>query len=249
MFGSILLAFLFRLAAGLALAMAGTPHRWVVSGFYRVHLWVLLGLFSLAAVATSTQASSTGFWSAVAGAVLSYIGSVVWLYDRPGLGRLVLGTVGVAGLAGMARHGMPAAACSADQKALALLGFADGLTAALLLGYTTCAMLLGHWYLNTPTMKLEPLKRLVVGTLVAVALRAAVAGTLMGLEAVGPQTHFEWSMTALRWLAGVLGVGIIGVMAWQTLKIPNTQSATGILYVGVILVFLGELAAGFPGIA
>jgi hypothetical protein len=32
-------------------------------------------------------------------------------------------------------------------------------------------------------------------------------------------------------------------MAWQTLKIPNTQSATGILYVGVIFVFLGELAA------
>jgi hypothetical protein len=32
-------------------------------------------------------------------------------------------------------------------------------------------------------------------------------------------------------------------MAWQTLKIPNTQSATGILYVAVIAVFLGELTA------
>jgi len=32
-------------------------------------------------------------------------------------------------------------------------------------------------------------------------------------------------------------------MAWQTLKIPNTQSATGILYVGVMTTFLGELTA------
>ncbi len=31
-------------------------------------------------------------------------------------------------------------------------------------------------------------------------------------------------------------------MSWETLKIPNTQSATGILYVGVILTFLGEVA-------
>jgi hypothetical protein len=32
-------------------------------------------------------------------------------------------------------------------------------------------------------------------------------------------------------------------MAWRTLEVPNTQSATGILYVAVIGVFVGELAA------
>jgi hypothetical protein len=32
-------------------------------------------------------------------------------------------------------------------------------------------------------------------------------------------------------------------MAWQTLKIPNTQSATGILYVAVIGTFVGETTA------
>ncbi len=46
---------------------------------------------------------------------------------------------------------------------------------------------------------------------------------------------------ALRWLGGLVGVLILAVMAWQTLKIPNTQSATGILYVAVIGTFLGEL--------
>ena len=32
-------------------------------------------------------------------------------------------------------------------------------------------------------------------------------------------------------------------MTWKTLAIPNTQSATGILYVGIIAAFLGELTS------
>ena len=37
----------------------------------------------------------------------------------------------------------------------------DG-TGGLVLGVTLAAMFLGHWYLNTPTMQLVPLKKLVV---------------------------------------------------------------------------------------
>jgi hypothetical protein len=48
---------------------------------------------------------------------------------------------------------------------------------------------------------------------------------------------------ALRWLAGLVAMACVIWMTWQTLKIPNTQSATGILYVGVIVSFLGELVA------
>jgi hypothetical protein len=51
----------------------------------------------------------------------------------------------------------------------------------------------------------------------------------------------QWLMVGLRWAAGIVGVAILTWMAWQTLKIPNTQSATGILYVAVITVFIGEL--------
>ena len=39
---------------------------------------------------------------------------------------------------------------------------ADRVTGGWLLGLVTTAMLLGHWYLNTPTMKLAPLRRLIV---------------------------------------------------------------------------------------
>jgi hypothetical protein len=45
----------------------------------------------------------------------------------------------------------------------------------------------------------------------------------------------------LRWSFGLIGVLALLWMTWQTLKIPNTQSATGILYVAVIGTFVGEL--------
>ncbi len=51
-------------------------------------------------------------------------------------------------------------------------------TSGLLLGFTLAAMLLGHWYLNSPTMELEPLRRLIL----------AMAGALFlhgGVSAVG----------------------------------------------------------------
>ncbi len=52
-----------------------------------------------------------------------------------------------------------------------------------------------------------------------------------------------WLFVAFRWLSGLLGTATMALLAWNTLKVPNTQSATGILYAGVILAFLGELVS------
>ena len=110
-------------------------------------------------------------------------------------------------------------------------------------------MLLGHWYLNTPTMKLDPLRRLLVMLVVAIAIRAIISaigagieGTRLSGQPAGIPT--SWLLfLALRWIAGLLLPAGLTYLTWQTLKIPNTQSATGILYAGVILVFIGELCA------
>ena len=56
------------------------------------------------------------------------------------------------------------------------------------------------------------------------------------------------SIVALRWLSGLVGVLLLAWLAWRTLLIPNTQSATGILYAAVILVFMGELSSQFLSI-
>jgi hypothetical protein len=79
---------------------------------------------------------------------------------------------------------------------------------------------------------------------VAVLLRAFVCLDEFWTGPSGPgapSTYYVF--LSLRWLAGLLGVLGLTAMTWQTLKIPNTQSATGILYVAVIFVFLGELTS------
>jgi hypothetical protein len=119
-------------------------------------------------------------------------------------------------------------------------------SSALVLGLTMAAMLLGHWYLNSPGMELAPLRRLLMLAAVAVIgqMLLAAAGLVGELYAATQNVSLTWLLfIALRWSFGLFGVLVLLWMAWQTLKIPNTQSATGILYVAVIGVFVGELTA------
>jgi len=46
-----------------------------------------------------------------------------------------------------------------------------------------------------------------------------------------------------------VGLPVLLVMARKTLDIPNTQSATGILYVACLAAILGELTAQLLGAA
>lgn len=246
MFSHILVEFLFRLTFGVATAMGLTPSGQVTSGFFRVHLWVLLGMQTLAALALrsgQTATSSGGeikptqFWLAVAAAVLSYVGAVVWMYERRMIGKIFIWAVAGAALAGCWLSAQNAGKPVAMQ-------LADRLSGGLVLGFVTTAMLLGHWYLNTPTMKLAPLRRLVILLALAVVVRMAIClvGTLLNTQPLDG-ARLNVYFLALRWLTGLAGVLGLAGLTWQTLKIPNTQSATGILYAAVILAFIGELTS------
>ncbi len=224
--------------------MAVTSPRSVSSGYYRNNLYVLLGCNVLVTLVAWTAAPATELyvWPPLVCSLLCYAGAAAWLYEKPraGIGLLVL-------VAGVALVG-----CWLDAPAIAthtvgrrLLGWLDPVGGGLVLGTTMAAMLLGHWYLNSPGMKLEPLGRLVLLMAAAVLLRSALSAVGAGLEVEfqGVPALRWWFFLALRWLAGLLGALVVAAMAWQTLKIPNTQSATGILYVGVMTTFLGELTA------
>ena len=102
----VLVQFVFRLSFGLAVSMGLTSSRLVTSGFYRFHLWVIMGLNTFAALAVYSAQSqlntdlATWKWQfglAIGLSVLSYVGAVLWLYEakRPGGIALAL----VAGLA------------------------------------------------------------------------------------------------------------------------------------------------------
>lgn len=239
---------MFRLTFGVALAMGMTPARLVTSGFFRVHLWVLIGVNTLAALvvysgraALAEVLASWGavFGLAVAAAVLSYVGSVLWLYEKPAPGSAVLFALGCLGLVTAALATPWAPKTTGLGIALA---FVDLVSSGLLLGVTLSAMFLGHWYLNTPTMELVPLRRLVAWMMAAIGMRSMLC--LIGLLLLAGTTSLPlgmWLWIGLRWLSGLLGTLSIAWMTWLTLKVPNTQSATGLLYAGVLLAFMGEL--------
>lgn len=242
MLWNILVQFIFRLTFGLAAAMGVTSSELVTAGYFRVHLWVTLGLSTLAAVAlTSGEAGQPAhgvvFQLAVATAIASYVGSVIWLYERQTAGRVALWTVASCGL-------LSALLSATDAQSTRL---ADVATSGLFLGFVIAAMFLGHWYLNHPGMQLAPLKRLILGILIVGLLRSAICGwgAWAEISAGTPHQGLWWTLLAIRWIAGLLGTMFLAVLTWQTLKIPNTQSATGILYVAVITVFLGELSSLF----
>ena len=222
--------------------MAVTPWRQVTSGFYRVHLYVVMGMATLAALVALAHPEDFVLWPPLSVAILSYVGSVVWLYERPRVGVALLWAVALIALVGawIAMPEMAGAATSAR-----VLAWLTVPTAGLVLGVTLASMLLGHWYLNTPTMDLVPLRRLVLLLAGATILRMVVCSTGLALElSIGiPLSTERLLFVVLRWLFGLVGVLTLAWMTWQTLKIPNTQSATGILYVALIGAFVGELTA------
>jgi hypothetical protein len=238
----ILTQFLLRMSFGLALGMAITSPKQVTSGYYRNHLYVLLGLNVLAALIALSVRSSFPLWPPLVGAGLSYVGSVIWLYEKPRLGLIALWMIALVSLIG----GLMTTEFSRASGELALgLTWLDMPSSGLVLGITMAAMLLGHWYLNSPTMALAPLKRLValMGAAIAVRTLLCAAGAILEWQTAGTPETIRLMLLAVRWLFGLVLAGATTLMAWQTLKIPNTQSATGILYVGVIATFLGELVS------
>ena len=130
--------------------------------------------------------------------------------------------------------------------------FALGLLAGLILAAVFYAMNLGHWYLNVHGLPLSHLKRAVSVLGVFLVLRLLwdlAAGTGTTLVHQG-EVQSLW--TFMRTLDGLflwvaVFFGTVFPLAslyfvWGTLKLKNTQSATGILYVTLTAVLIGDIA-------
>lgn len=235
--------FSVRLAFGLAVLLLMSPWRVVPPAFFRTHCLVILGLLVLAALALSRSGSpGPGLGVVIALAVLAYAGSVAW-----GLGLPRVGAPVTAALA-LAAGGVLVHASRASAAETWALGAAGRLASGFLLGSTTSAMLLGHYYLTAPAMSIDPLRRFVRGMAWGLGARSVLAALALGLwmsGTVGPHGSATLSplFLAIRWGMGVVGPALATALAWKTVEIRSTQSATGILYIAMILVLFGELTA------
>ena len=234
---SLLLDFLCRFGWGLAAALVLTPPAVVPAGFFRVNLLVVLGLATFAALVARTTVPGPAWIVAALAAAAAWLGSVAWLGERTRVGVAFCAVTSLLlAVATVLVQGRP----GADPAVVVAL------VSGLVSGCTVHAMLLGHWYLNAPGMRVDALRRVIDVALIAWAARliAAVAEAAPGLASLGERSDAtSLALLSLRWLAGLVGLPVLLVMSRKTLDIPNTQSATGILYVACLAAILGELTA------
>lgn len=236
MFAQSLAHFAIRLIFGVALMLSLLPRRDVASGFFRIQMLLLLGLSVLLALTSGGPAAGPVVLS-----LLAFIGSVLWTLERRAGASIVLWLATAVSLTelclGAQRVGGGEPAWSTVSYVLSDLATAGTLGGAL------TGMLLGHWYLTAPGMSLAPLLRMNIQLGAAALCRLALSAA--ALAAAGTQISGEtpWIWLGLRWLAGIAGPIAVCLMVRQILKYRNTQAATGVLFVGVILTFIGELTA------
>jgi hypothetical protein len=238
---TLLIDFLCRFGWGLAVGLLLTPTTLVTGGFFRINLLVVMGLATFAALLAGTALPGSTAFLAAGAAVLAWAGSAAWFARRDRLGGLLCAASG-ASLA-VVVGGIGAAGGGSVGAVVAPL------LSGLVVGLTVHAMLLGHWYLNAPGMRIDALKRAIDVALGAWAAQfvMAAAGAWWGMPAVATGDRAALAMASLRWLAGLVGLPILLVLSRKTLDIPNTQSATGILYVACLAAITGELAGQLLG--
>ncbi len=169
------------------------------------------------------------------------------------LGRRPEGSGTGLAMAGLGGAGALLAAPIGDaaQPVIAVAASASGV---FLIGAVTATMLLGHWYLVDTSLSIRPLAvgaRLVetgAWTRIAVVALALASGGYAALRIASPE-DLIYSSSALffsfRAITGLLAPAVLAFLIRRTVRIRSTQSATGLLYVALILVLFGELTAVF----
>lgn len=120
---------------------------------------------------------------------------------------------------------------------------AGALASIALLGSVNLAMLLGHWYLVVRGMSIDPLKRLTIATLVATIAKVLLVAIVLIVVWPPPVAKDIFFWMRAGW--GLLGPLCLYPMVWGTVKIRSTMAATGILYVDVVAVVIGEVLGGW----
>lgn len=234
--------------------------------FFRFMSWlaaVLLGLALLAqplyvqvpdALFVLPQGSNTLAFGLVLAQLAILIGGSFWV-KRVGKSYLLIAfTLGISALV-LISYFYPRAE-GTPQATFGLRAFSF-VGSALMLGSVLGAMITGHWYLVNHKLSIEPLRLasllFLITTLVRVLFVIALMSytTLFGEQLLAESARTLMSFTGrgilfwARCAIGLVGPLIFAFMIYETVKLRSTQSATGLLYATVVLVFIGEAFSKF----
>jgi hypothetical protein len=247
-----------QLAVGGVIGLAVPPFAVLERGFYKSTAAVFVGcavmfLAGKIALALRAGALSTGaatemiLWGGFTLAATVYLASL-WGDARRRRARaftasLGLGVVALAASATLHRLG-PVLSPATVLYPIAFL------TGALALGAVATGLALGHWYLIDLGLSIEPLRRLfryfvavllIHTTVMAATIGAMALGSDPGSAAVATLWHEHALLLALRFTLGPLAALGLGYLIHRTLEIPQTMAATGLFYIAILSVMVGEL--------
>jgi hypothetical protein len=131
------------------------------------------------------------------------------------------------------------------------------LLGALFFGAVVWAMNLGHWYLVSTSLPFGLLVRATEAFAVLALLRAAFAVVALGLVARASASEAGEALAALldpmrdgfffwsRVMWGLVAPLVLAPFVVKTARMKSNQAATGLLYVGLVFVLVGELLAAY----
>ena len=260
-FSSSFLIFFYQIALGGLFALAGTPFHEIERGFYKSTAGVLYVIAALGLWGKSTlyiQSIRNGLSWGIALELFFYVAFLLsfscymvslWTEQRVFRAR---------SFAASALTGFACLVFSAHSfyeapffSITGLIYPGSFLLSALLLGSVTVGMLIGHWYLIDTGQSLEPfirIYRFFVKALIAQCgffLIAPVALYYLGTPQTAAALEQLWRQHSTLLITRVIvGTGaplILSWMIWRTLLIPHTMAATGLFYIALLGVFVGEI--------
>lgn len=247
----ILFLLFSQLSVGGIVLLAAIARRQLGLSFFRLNGMTFFLLFGLAIPGIPTSEAASTWLNAVTILTLGYSAAlfvyvvtfwikkethpVLWLYVSAGLGMAL---VTASGLTYAARSGT---------GALSYLIPASFLFSALILGSSLLGMLLGHRYLTNPHLPMSHLNLLAWVFLVTVVLQGGltVVAFSLGLdpEVALAALRLESVLGLFLWIRLAIGIAVplvLAVMILNTIRYQANMSATGLLYIAVIMVMAGE---------
>lgn len=260
-FSSSFLIFFYQIALGGLFAVAGTPFHELDRAFYKstagvLYVIALLGLWGKSSIYLE---SLTTRWSWSFGVeaifhalfVLFFSCYMISLWgDRQIFRARSFAACILTGLVGLVlstRSFYSAPLLSVETLIYPTAFFLS----SLLLGSVTVGMLIGHWYLIDTGQSLEPFVRIYKFFVVVLIVQCAfymlvplalyalgVGQSLLALQQLW-QNHAI--LLATRVIVGQGAPLLLSWMIWRTLIVPHTMAATGLFYIALLGVFVGEI--------
>ena len=260
-FSSSFLLFFYQIAFGGLLGLAFTPFHELDRAFYKSTGGVLLVIAALGFWGKSTlylQSLVTSFsWVVAAEAishaffVIFFTGYFVSLWgERQALRARSFAACILTGLAGLllSAHGFHQAPIASIETLVYPMAF---FLSSLLLGSVTVGMLIGHWYLIDTGQTLDPFVHIFRFFVISLGTQSAFLLILLpllyffGAQPTVMELQKLWvhhsNLLITRVIIGYLGPFVLSWMIWRTLLIPHTMAATGLFYIALLGVFVGEI--------